>query len=512
MGARNTRSEKKSRSRARGTATAAKAEALFSGVFNAVPDVLGIQDTQHGVIRYNEAGYRFLNLGPEDVKGRKCYELIGRSEPCSPCATSETYRTKQAARIEKFFEPQGIWLDVRSYPLFGPRGELTGIVEHLRDITLQKRAEAELVKSEKLSSLALLSGGIAHDFNNLFGGIYGAVDMARAVSDSPEVNGCLDHALETMDRARGLTQQLLTFAKGGAPALRPGFLDEFLRETTKFACSGSSSSCEVEIADGLWPCAYDAGQLAQVIDNVLINARQAMPLGGAITVAAQNVTVAQGESPMLSPGRYVRISFRDQGCGIPREVLERIFDPFFTTKPQGSGLGLTTSFSIVRQHGGGIEVESEPGKGSTVHLFLPACEEPSLAAAEAPPPERRSGRILIMDDEAMLRETISAMLQHHGYDTVLVADGAEALRRFDEESRNGDPFSAVILDLTVPGGMGGKETVAELRKRDREIPVFVASGYADDPILAQPQEYGFTDSIAKPFTRRALIAILVKHL
>jgi len=490
-----------------------EAEALFSSVFNTVPDILGIQDIHHGIIRYNESGYRFLNTDAESVRGKKCYELIGRDGPCDRCATSETYLTKKPARLEKFVESLGVWLDVRSYPILDHDGNLKGIVEHLRDITREKRVEEEMVKSEKLASLAILSGGIAHDFNNLLGGIYGYLEMARTASQNPEVNGYLDSTLKTMNRARGLTQQLLTFAKGGSPVRKTASLDGFLRETTTFALSGSSISCTLDIADGLHACAFDANQMGQVIDNILINAQQAMPMGGTIFVSAGNVTIREGDVHALPAGRYVRISIRDKGVGIPSEILGRIFDPFFTTKQKGSGLGLATSYSIVKQHNGRIEVESEPGMGSTFHIFLPA-SEPVASASGAKPADaqQNTGRILIMDDEEVVRGMIAAMLQHHGYDTVLAAEGTQALRLFDENIVNGTPFLAVILDLTIRGGMGGKETVLEIRKRDPDIPVFVASGYAEDAVVSRPREYGFTDSIAKPFTRKALIEILCKYL
>ena len=490
-----------------------EAQSLLASVFNAVPDILGIQDARHGIIRYNEAGYRFLHADPDSVKGKKCFQLIGLDEPCSQCATSETYRTKQPAKLEKFVESQGVWMDVRSYPILDQQGNLKGIVEHLRDITLQKRAEEELLKSEKLESLAQLAGGIAHDFNNLLGGIYGNIEMARAVSQSPETDNYLDATLKTMNRARSLTQQLLTFAKGGTPIRKAGFLDGFLRETAEFASSGSSISCVIDIAAGLWACMYDANQMGRVIENIMINAQQAMPMGGTITITAENATVGESESRILSPGRYVRIAIRDQGVGIPRELLGRIFDPFFTTKQKGSGLGLATGYSIVKQHGGSIEVESHPGEGSTFSIYLPACEQ-APAAADGKPgePLQSAGRILIMDDEEVVRDLISVMLHYHGYDTVLAADGREALRIFDEQAANGTPFSAVILDLTIRGGMGGKETIDEIRKRDPLIPAFVASGYADDDIVSRPREHGFTDSITKPFTRKVLIEILCKYL
>ncbi len=491
----------------------AEAQTLFASVFNAVPDILGIQDMEHGVIRYNEAGYRFLKVDAASVQGRKCYELIGRSAPCDHCATSETYRTKKPAQLEKFVESMGIWLDVRSYPILDTQGNLKGIVEHLRDITLQKRAEMELLKTEKLSSLAILAGGIAHDFNNLLAGIYGNLDMARSVSRSPQVNEFLDATIKTMGRARTLTQQLLTFAKGGTPVRSVARLDEFLRETAKFAFSGSRTSWTLAIEEGLWASNFDQDQMSQVIDNILINAQQAMPLGGRVEIAAANVTLEKNEDPALASGRYVRISIRDSGVGIATEHLSRIFDPFFTTKQQGSGLGLTTSFSIVQQHGGAIRAESELEKGSTFHVYLPACE---LDAEPGPMPEPEAahgqGRILVMDDEEILRDTIGAVLENHGYQVVAAADGAEALRFFENGLARGEGFDAVILDLTVPGGIGGKDVIGELRKRNRNMPIFVSSGYANDPILARPREFGFTASLVKPFKSQSLLALLARHL
>lgn len=490
-----------------------EAQALLSSVFNTVPDILGIQDTRYGVIRYNEAGYRFLGVSPENVKGKKCYNLIGRDEPCEQCANSETYRTKKPAKLEKYLEQQGVWMDVRSYPMLDNEGNLKGIIEHLRDITLQKSAEAELQKTEKLESLARLAGGIAHDFNNLLGGIYGYVEMARTASSNPELNGYLDATLQTMNRAKSLTQQLLTFAKGGAPVRKTSSLEDFLREATAFVSSGSNVLCVLDIADGLWPCAYDASQMGQVIYNIVINAQQAMPMGGTIKISADNAAIMAGEVRALSAGRYIRISVKDKGVGISSELLGRIFDPFFTTKQKGSGLGLATSYSIVDQHGGCIKVESEPGEGSTFHIFLPASELNAAAADDrVAAPVEGAGRILVMDDEEMVRDTIGAMLQYHGYDVVLAADGSEALRLFDESRQHEMPFAAMILDLTIPGGKGGKETIVEIRKKDPDIPVFVSSGYADDAIVSRPREYGFTDSIAKPFTRKALIEILCKYL
>jgi PAS domain S-box-containing protein len=486
---------------------------LFMSVFNAVPDVLGIQGEKYTVIQYNEAGYRFLDTDADSVRGKKCYEIIGRAEPCTECATSETYRTKRPARIEKYVEEMDVWLDVRSYPIFDENGDIKGVVEHLRDITQQKRTEAELLKSEKLESIGILAGGIAHDFNNLLGGIYGYIDMARSATNMAEIKQYLDATMKTIGRARSLTQQLLTFSKGGAPARKTARIEQFLRETVEFASSGSNVSSSFDIPEDLWMCDYDANQMGQVVDNIVINALQAMPAGGTIAVAAENVVVKRGVHHPLTPGRYVKITIRDQGIGIPRELIAKIFDPFFTTKQKGSGLGLATSYSIVKQHGGTIEAESTPGRGSAFHIYLPATDGESLPnGAIGGAPARGTGRILVIDDEDVISNTVGAMLTHHGYTPVLARDGREALDILEEHERGGSSCIAVILDLTISGGMGGKETIREIRKRYPDMPVFVASGYAEDPIIADPRKYGFTDSIRKPFTRAALIEMLHRHI
>jgi len=290
-------------------------------------------------------------------------------------------------------------------------------------------------------------------------------------------------------------------------------LDDFLNETATFAFSGSRISWTLDIEEELWACNYDPDQMGQVIDNILINAQQPMPLGGQVAMTAANITLKENEDSALPSGRFVRISIRDSGVGISAEHLSRIFDPFFTTKQQGSGLGLATSFSIIQKHGGAIRAESELQKGSTFYVFLPACDMKE-ESGPVPEPEslRGQGRILIMDDEEMLRDTTGAVLQNQGYQAVGATDGAEALRLFDDGLSRGEGFAAVILDLTIPGGMGGKDVIGELRKRDREVPIFVSSGYADDPILARPQEFGFTASLTKPFTSQSLLALLGRYL
>jgi len=265
------------------------------------------------------------------------------------------------------------------------RFEIVGVC---RDITARKRTEAEQCRIENrrnraqmLESLGILSGGIAHDFNNLLGGIFGYIDLAREKTREESVVGFLDKAMQTIDRARHLTGQLLTFSKGGSPLKNIEPLFPFIEESVRFVLKGAPVSSSFDIADGLWPCSIDRNQIGQVIENIIVNAQQAMPEGGIIEVSAQNLTVHEKNCQPLPPGEYVRISVKDHGIGIPKELLPRIFDPFFTTKTKGHGLGLATCYSIIKRHGGCIDVESAPGKGSTVHILLPASSDAARGAA-----------------------------------------------------------------------------------------------------------------------------------
>jgi len=387
-----------------------------------------------------------------------------------------------------------------------------------RDISRRIRAEEEHLKYEqqlqlnqKLESLGVLAGGIAHDFNNLLTGIYGYMDLARLASKDPQITKYFEKMLATMKRAKALTLQLLTFSKGGAPVQKITPLTPFIQETAQFALSGSNISCRFSLADDLRQCNIDKDQIAQVIDNIVINAQQAMPDGGTIEISAANLSFKEKEHPPLSGGDYVRVSIKDAGIGIPKEILPRIFDPFYTTKLKGHGLGLTTCYSIINRHGGCIDVESRPGKGSTFHVYLPASLEAASAKAASVATHKGSGTIIVMDDEAVLRDTFRQMLELMGYSVICKHDGREAVDFFTSETPK-RRFAAMIFDLTVPGGMGGLEAVTEIRKFDREIPIFVSSGYAENSVMKNPVGYGFTASIAKPFTLGDLSEALNNHL
>jgi len=346
------------------------------------------------------------------------------------------------------------------------------------------------------------------------GGIFGYIGLAKAQSNNESTIEFLDKAHKAIERAKNLTHQLLTFAKGGEPVKTNQQINSFLKETVQFALSGSSISAKYEISDSLFSADIDRNQIAQVIDNIVINAVESMPNGGIITIKSCSIEQSDPDHPLLPIGKYIKTTISDQGIGIPKEIINHIFDPFFTTKSSGHGLGLAMSYSIIRKHEGIIEVESEPGRGSSFSIFLPVAPNLEITAKQTTPQKAKtvSGRILVMDDEPMLREIISEILKACGYEVAAVADGESAVQLFTEEKNAGRPFKAVIFDLTIPGAMGGKEAIAQIRKIDQEVAAFVSSGYSVDPVVANPREFGFWGSIPKPFTFSELQETLDKYL
>jgi PAS domain S-box-containing protein len=382
------------------------------------------------------------------------------------------------------------------------------LVINMMDITERKRMEEALRNTQRLESLAVLAGGIAHDFNNLLGGIFGYMDMAHDASTEEKVRTFLAKGVKSMNRARDLTRQLLTFAKGGEPVRKQAALFPFLQETVLFALSGSNITSCFDVAKDLSCCNYDSNQIGQVIDNLIINAKQAMPQGGQITVTASNVSFRDLEHPPLLPGQYVRLSVRDTGVGIPKELQARIFDPFFTTKEKGHGLGLAICYSIIKRHGGLIEVESEPGKGTAFHVFLPATGVTvSVETEKKRQYPAGNGTVIVMDDEEFMRVTIADMLQSLGYDPICFKNGENVV----EYLKSGGKPAGMILDLTIPGAMGGREAIVEIRKLCPELPIYVSSGYAQDQVMMSPARSGFTASICKPFTKSELAELFARH-
>ena len=381
----------------------------------------------------------------------------------------------------------------------------------IRDITERKKMEEELLRGQKLESLGVLAGGIAHDFNNLLTGIIGYIDLAtKTVAAGDKVRTWLESAKKASVRAQNLTQQLLTFSRGGEPIKKLVSIRELIEESTGFVLSGSNVKCEYHFSGDLWPVNADKGQVGQVIQNIILNGAQAMPLGGIIRVQAENVIVDESDPVSLAPGDYVKMMFTDHGSGISRKDQAKIFDPYFSTKQSGNGLGLTICHSIVSKHRGTITVESKPGAGTTFAVYLPASR---LAGHESEAMRsggemHGSGRVLVMDDEEQVREIVGEMLSHLGYEPGFARDGAEAIEMYQKALHNGSPYAAVIVDLTIPGGMGGKEAIVKLLRIDPGVKAIVSSGYSNDPVMAEYSVYGFSGVVTKPFDIEQLSAVL----
>jgi CheY-like chemotaxis protein len=358
-----------------------------------------------------------------------------------------------------------------------------------------------------LQAVGTLAGGIAHDFNNLLQGIFGYIYLAKLkIDDRGKALAMLEEAEHALGTAVNLTTQLLTFSKGGKPAKRLLSLKPVIEDSVHLALSGSDAEGRMNIAPDLWPVEADEGQLIQVLQNIVLNAKQAMASKGTVDLLAWNQTLAKNQKAGLpAGGEFVRVDIKDTGVGIPEENLTLIFDPYFTTKLKGNGLGLATSFSIIKNHGGLIEVESEAGKGSTFSVYLPAAKDavvPALNAASVL--SVRKARVLVMDDDELIRNIGCAMIEALGHEPVCVSDGGEAIERFRHGLQAGNPFDVVILDLTVKGGMGGEEAISRLLEIDPKVKAVVSSGYADSSVVANYREHGFSAILNKPYRAEAL--------
>ncbi|MBD3182939.1 PAS domain S-box protein [Candidatus Poribacteria bacterium] len=459
--------------------------------------------------------YRIYCLDPESTKASLEHGL-GMIHPDDREVAEKTFRNAVENAMEydityRIIRPDGV---VRFIEGVGKveedeKGEILSVYGTGQDITERKKMEEELQKMEKLESIGILAGGIAHDLNNLLVGVIGGISMAKMSEDKSRRDKVLDKAEKAAMRIRGLTTQLLTFSKGGTPVLETVDIKPLLEESTRFALSGSNVICNLSIPENIKPVDIDEGQINQVINNLVINAKQAMSSGGNIWLNCENVYISEKDQ-ILKPGEYVKITIQDEGIGIPQNHLDKIFDPFFTTKQQGSGLGLTASYSIIQKHRGYIAVESEMGEGSTFNIYLPASYDVSYESeqVEEKTSIRGNGKILVMDDEDFIRDMLRDMLNELGYTAATVSDGFEAIGAYQQAMDSGEPYDAVILDLTVPGSMGGLATVKNLLEIDPEVKSIVSSGYSDDEAISKFREHGFKGFITKPYKLKELDEVI----
>ncbi|MEM1204682.1 MAG: ATP-binding protein [Acidobacteriota bacterium] len=441
-------------------------------------------------------------------------ETGGDSEPLSLLDSNlqDTIGPTQTALLEtRKGERKAI--EITASPVVTRGSGVTGLVFAFRDITRKRQVEEELARAQKLEAIGILAGGIAHDFNNLLTVLLGNLSLLQDTAElDTENRRSLIDAEKALLRARDLTHQLLTFSRGGAPVREAASIEEVLRDSASFVLRGSKVRCEIDIAPDLGVVEIDAGQISQVLNNLLINASQAMPSGGVVRIVARNT--AAPPSP-LPEGTFVLIEVVDHGIGIPEALQDKVFDPYFSTKAEGRGLGLASAYSIVKSHDGLLTVRSKPGGGTTFSIFLPVSDlRRSGGAAEGgtQAPFRGGGRVLLMDDDEVVMRTASAMLRRLGFEVVPSLDGRQAIDLYAQAQEEGEPFVAVMMDLTVPGGMGGQDAVKRLLQIDPGLVAVVYSGYSNDPVLANYRDYGFRGRLSKPFRLEDLAAVMAEVL
>jgi len=460
--------------------------------------------------------FTFINPQAEKLLGRRREDLLGKDlwralPEFTADDTEENYRRAMSEQVAVEFGVRDmagrVWYELLAYPSGG------GVSVFFRDVTDRKRVEQERLTTGKLESLGTLAGGIAHDLNNVLTVISGNIGLAQI--ETPEsathLLSFLARAAQASQHAAQLSNQLLTFSKGGVPIKRVASIADIVKQAAEFSLHGSNLGADLNVPNNLWRSAVDPRQIEQVINALVINAREAMPHGGSVQISANNIHIDASAGIPVRPGRYVRVAVADNGGGIDSKSVTKIFDPYFTTKPSASGLGLSISYSIVKKHGGFLQLEDTSSEGSRFAFYLPATDaepqklEPTLASQIF---NINHQRVLVMDDEAAIRELTSELLGTLGYDVTTVPDGVTALKTYERAMRSGESFQAVILDATIRGGMGGVATIERLRNLDPNVTAIICSGYSDEAALAKFLTYGFRAALPKPFTRHELASVL----
>jgi PAS domain S-box-containing protein len=490
--------------------------ALLTSLVDSIPDLIFYKDQESRYLGCNIAFCRFADRSKAAIIGYTDFDFFDKE-------LAEFFREKDLEMLteglprrneEWVCYPDGkkVLLDTLKTPYYGPKGDILGLIGISRDITEQHKTEKELLKVKKLESIGILAGGIAHDFNNILAAILGNINLARFDENlQDKTKQVLSGAEKACIRAKDLTQQLLTFAKGGEPVKETSSLVGVIKDSANFVLHGDKVACRFHVLEDLWLVEIDKGQISQVIQNIVLNASHAMPDGGTIQIYCENIDHLHSPSGFLPPAKkFVKVTITDSGIGISANDIDKIFDPYFSTKQDGSGLGLAISHSIITKHNGHISVKSTPHEGTTFTFYLPASEHRQLDEKKEENIAEATGKakIMVMDDEEIVRDVVQSILGVMGHEVVLAQNGAEALDLYKEHKNAGGPIDIVIMDLTIPGGMGGKDAVQKILALDPDAKVIVSSGYSNDPIMANCREYGFCGAIVKPYQLKEFTKVI----
>ncbi len=502
-----------------------QSEKFIRSILDTVDEGFIVINKDYRIQTANKAYCRQVGGCDDEIIGQHCYEVSHKTNrPCyeegEECATRHVFETgKPYSVLHRHKDASGniIYVETTAFPIKDAFDAVTSVIETINNITEKHLLEEERLKTQKLESIGTLAGGIAHDFNNLLQGVFGYISLAKMTANNREKStAALEQAEKALHQSVNLTTQLLTFSKGGKPAKKQIDLRPVIENSAKFTLSGSRSDLRINIPEDLWQIDADGGQLGQVIQNIVLNADQSMPIGGTIKITSANMAKGDASLPSgLAPDNYVMIAIQDTGIGIPEQYLSKIFDPYFTTKEKGSGLGLATSYSIIRNHAGMIDVKTKSGVGTTFMIYIPALAgQIKIEAAEKQkgPSQLKKAKVLVMDDEEVIRNLSSELLSLLGHDIEVAQHGQEALEKYQRAITAGRPFDIVILDLTVRGGMGGVEAVKQMLKMNPRIKAVVSSGYSDDAAIANYLSQGFTSSLKKPYDVEVLKDVLNKML